>query len=112
MIHLVFFFKQKTAYELLAGLEFRRVLFRSGRSGSRKRESRRPRRGPRSPASRRRTWSGSRRDRSEERRVGKECRSRSAGDAYITKKDSIFNVPINQRRPKDLVRAQPCPRTA
>src|SRR5215831_17658127 len=64
-----FFFKQKTAYEMPKGLEFRRVLFRS--IGG---EHRAARGGPFGE------WDFERQrlaaDRSEERRVGKECRSR------------------------------------
>src|SRR5580704_19075909 len=66
---LFFFFKQKTAYEMDGRLEFRRVLFRSFRDGSAWRgitaESA-------APARREAVC----RNRSEERRVGKECRSR------------------------------------
>src|SRR6266511_2005060 len=36
MFFFFFFFKQKTAYEIFTWLEFRRVLFRSGRSGLRR----------------------------------------------------------------------------
>src|SRR6266508_5503287 len=65
------FFKQKTAYEMATGLEFRRVLFRS--PGPRDRRSApRGRRPGGSFRAGRPGWSG----RSEERRVGKECRSR------------------------------------
>src|SRR6266566_4021920 len=65
----LFFFKQKTAYEITRGLEFRRVLFRSSRF----------------PAKILAVWEGGLAIhggvlggllRSEERRVGKECRSR------------------------------------
>src|SRR5260370_1216070 len=73
-----FFFKQKTAYEIQVGLEFRRVLFRSvlaaalcttkAADESTSVASRSPVAGevPAVPL----------RTRSEERRVGKECRSR------------------------------------
>src|SRR6266487_5645892 len=66
----IFFFKQKTAYEMDGCLEFRRVLFRSPRRRSR------PEGRGRSPAA---TSAGSSQRSphgSEERRVGKECRSR------------------------------------
>src|SRR6266496_3648120 len=66
-----FFFKQKTAYELSTCLAFRRVLFRSFLPAP----SRHFRAGGEGPHS----CGGSavkREERSEERRVGKECRSR------------------------------------
>src|SRR6266496_3405506 len=65
----LFFFKQKTAYEFSTRLEFRRVLFRSPSpsSGETPRDPR--------PAESRRSRLRSA-PRSEERRVGKECRSR------------------------------------
>src|SRR6266849_9538206 len=65
----LFFFKQKTAYEIHSRLEFRRVLFRSHQPGAPARALRRRRR---AQGARRRRAA----DRSEERRVGKECRSR------------------------------------
>src|SRR6266702_7615873 len=66
---LFFFFKQKTAYEMATSLEFRRVLFRSrcwrpGRTAC-GRSRRRACRSCSTAAAR-----------SEERRVGKECRCR------------------------------------
>src|SRR5688500_20152685 len=88
-----FFVKQKTAYELTRWLEFRRVLFRS--NGGRKplvgaahdHGSRLPRRPhpPRHPRAqllreRRVARAGHEGRRSEERRVGKEWRSRSADE--------------------------------
>src|SRR3954462_10058121 len=69
-----FFFKQKTAYEIIVRLEFRRVLFRSQRHDGQVQW---------------RTWHAypqdgqlvaTRTPRSEERRVGKECRSRWSPD--------------------------------
>src|SRR5476649_2679629 len=64
------FFEQKTAYEVTVGLEFRRVLFRS-RGERVKRPGMRE-----APAERQRGECDGGRRRSEERRVGKECRSR------------------------------------
>src|SRR3712207_8886708 len=90
-----FFFKHKTAYEVLALLEFRRVLFRS-RDGVRSERVPGRARGPWAARSRGDVAVGHHlavrdgrgrlhhapgeapheRPRSEERRVGKECRSR------------------------------------
>src|SRR5215204_6342000 len=39
VVPIFFFFKQKTAYEITVGLEFRRVLFRSNNRGRRCRQS-------------------------------------------------------------------------
>src|SRR6476660_9973181 len=64
-----FFFKQKTAYEMIWRLEFRRVLFRSGG------HTREPV-GPRAGIDSTGCAACTARSRSEERRVGKECRSR------------------------------------
>src|SRR5882762_11141821 len=68
-----FFFKQKTAYEIQVCLEFRRVLFRSLVIGDTETGF---------GADPRSWWTARRlmRERSEERRVGKECRSRWAPD--------------------------------
>src|SRR5215208_5013732 len=67
--HLLFFFKQKTAYDMATRLEYRRVLFRSHADVA----ERRCRRG-RDDGQRGVQPVGE--VRSEERRVGKECRSR------------------------------------
>src|SRR5438034_8459601 len=76
---LVFFFKQKTAYEITVRLEFRRVLFRSKTNFEMRRGNEHGKIGF---SARARECRGHvmlvslRRFRSEERRVGKECRSR------------------------------------
>src|SRR3712207_9352879 len=87
-----FFFKQKTAYEILAGLEFRRVLFRSQVSNDmgRQRADRVPRAVQNLNESEvaepvRLLHLGLR---SEERRVGKACRSRWSPYHYKKKKDN------------------------
>src|SRR6266496_4668359 len=76
---LVFFFKQKTAYEISTWLEFRRVLFRSDLAAK-------------TDAQMNAIfgWKNEAKTvgvlvRSEERRVGEECRSRWS--AYLEKKD-------------------------
>src|SRR3712207_8647435 len=91
VLELLFFFKQKTAYDVLAWLEFRRVLFPSSAAATaRTPSSSSPRRRWPTPPPRPAGWSAppSRRSprtarparRSEERRVGKECRSRWSAD--------------------------------
>src|SRR5437870_11907036 len=95
---LFFFFKQKTAYEMATRLEFRRVLFRSGdapgrrlNSGSQRPAWRIAQTGGRSTVSPRAARTSKEvaevmriivSRRSEERRVGKECRSRWWASQY------------------------------
>src|SRR5438105_8106279 len=81
---LVFFSKQKTAYDLHSSLEFRRVLFRSGSAattiaiGERRSRSRRASRASLTTMTSQPCSAAVRRRRSEERRVGKEWRGRGS----------------------------------
>src|SRR5260370_27012481 len=80
VLFVFFFFKQKTAYEIQVRLEFRRVLFRSELSGAvavdGHLEARIVQGLSVSQVPERREFGKFDADRSEERRVGKECRSR------------------------------------
>ena len=71
-----FFFKQKTAYEIGQWLEFRRVLFRSRLLLESNKRPAPARVGAFAPVDVIVPKGGTGCDRSEERRVGKECRSR------------------------------------
>src|SRR3712207_6926630 len=80
-VPLFFFFKQKTAYEILASLEFRRVLFRSQRIAPGDRlgtaaDADLTRARQQLALAGARIAAAASAVRSEERRVGKECRSR------------------------------------
>src|SRR5437764_1956440 len=74
MRYIIFFFKQKTAYDIHRSLEFRRVLFRSLAVLMLLNTTMKSTGGPGLLEF---EFAGTRqRERSEERRVGKECRSR------------------------------------
>src|SRR5699024_11952963 len=74
-----FFFREKTAYEVETGLEFRRVLFRSEQKQGKIKEWRKKAETRRQRQAQRRGWGSilfqPYLTRSEERRVGKESRS-------------------------------------